>query len=97
MVVPDLCRLRRVITAASQVSLDPLGWAVHNVDSAAVRLPAGESLREVHVRIRDAPIVLLFEFVLGGRGCRIAAHPESFYEAVAVFICRELPEGRALF
>jgi hypothetical protein len=49
----------------------------------------------VFVRVSDAAVVFFFEFVLNGVGSGIAALPESFDEAVALFVIRELLEGGA--
>jgi hypothetical protein len=40
MVVPQLCRFPRLTTVAARLNFGPIGGAVHDVDSAAVCLPA---------------------------------------------------------
>src|ERR1035438_5808688 len=54
-----------------------------DVDAAAVGLPARDAAGEMFIGIRDAPVVLLFEFVLYRAGSRIAAQPELLDEALA--------------
>src|ERR1700680_1825046 len=91
--VPQLCRLHRVATIAGRLTFDLIRRAIHDVDSAAVCFPAGDCLREALVRVREAPIMLFFEFILSGARCWVAAQPELFYETVAYFIFREPNKG----
>src|SRR5208283_5797910 len=53
-VAPKLARHVRVV-------VNLVGWAVDDVDASAVGLPAGNTRREVLVRVGDAPVVFLLE------------------------------------
>src|SRR5260370_37130470 len=60
-----------------------VGRAVGDVDAAAIGFPAGDGGCVVVVRILDASIGFLFEFVFGCAGSGIAAEPELFDEMLA--------------
>ncbi len=85
------------VGAARGMRLDFIGLAVHDVDAAAIGLPAGHAGGEMLVGVGDALVVLFLIFVLFGVGGGIAALPEGFNEVVALFVVRELLEGGALF
>src|SRR5579864_1296506 len=74
-----------------------IGLAVHDVDAAAVGLPAGDACGEVLVGVRDALVVLFFVFVLFGVRRGIATLPEGLDEVVALLVVGELFESSALF
>ena len=88
---------RPLVTAAAGMRINLVGRAVHNVDTAAVGFPTGDSCREVFVGVFDAAVMLFFKFVFFGIGRRIASLPEGFYELVALFVVGKLFEGFALF
>src|SRR5712692_5068905 len=71
--------------------------AIHDVDLAAISLPAGNAGGEMLVGVRDATVVLVFKFVFCSIRGWIAALPESFDELLALFLVRELFESCALF
>ena len=79
------------------MGVDLIGLAVHDVNPAAIRSPAGHSRREMLVGIGDALVVLFFIFVFFGVRSGVAALPERFNKVVAFFVVRELFEGRAFF
>src|SRR5579864_1256247 len=74
-----------------------IGLAVHDVDAAAVGLPAGDACGEVLVGVGDALVVLFFVFVLFGVRRRIAALPEGLNKVVALFVVGELLKRSTLF
>ena len=49
------------------------------------------------VRVSDAAVIFLFEFVLRAAGAGIAALPKSLDELLALVVGAQLPEGRPLF
>ena len=59
------------------MGLNLVRLAEHDVNAAAVGLPSRDARGKMLVGIRDAPIVLFFEFVFLGVGRRIAALPEA--------------------
>ena len=88
---------RTLVGSAGGMRLDLVRRTVDDVNAAAIGFPSGNAGREVFVRIRDAAIVLFFEFVFDGVGRGIAARPERFDELVALFVVRELLECSPLF
>ena len=60
--------------------------AVHDVDAATVRFPAGNAGSEMFVGVRNAFVVIVFVFVVESVRARIAAQPEGFDELFALFI-----------
>ena len=71
--------------------------AVHDVDTAAVGLPAGDTRRVVLVGVSDALVVFLAKFVFVGVRIRIAPPPEFFDKPFALVVSFQLLESFALF
>ena len=63
-----------------------VGLSVHDVDAAAIGLPAGNAGSEMLVRIGDSFVVLLAIFIFVGVGIGIATAPEVFDEAFAFLV-----------
>src|SRR5437763_14696742 len=74
-----------------------VGGPIHDVNAAAVALPAGDAGGEVLVGVGDAAVVLFFVFVFDGVGRGIAAQPELLDEVIAFLVVGKLLEGGALF
>src|ERR1700724_3306650 len=72
-----------------------IGRAVHDVNPAAVGLPARDSRSVMFVGVGDAAGVFFLVLVLFGIRSGVAALPESFDKVVALFVVRELLEGRS--
>src|SRR5262249_16449576 len=87
---------RAVIGAARRVRLDFVGRAPHDVHAAAVSLPAGNSGSVMFVGVSDAPVVLLFEIVVGQIRVTAAAQPELLDELLALFGGFVLQESSSL-
>src|SRR5208282_701202 len=69
---------------------------VHDVNAAAVGLPARNAGSIVFVGIGDAAVVFLFEFVLGAAGVGVAPLPERLDKLLPLVVSAELLEGRPL-
>src|SRR5579871_528205 len=67
-----------------------------DVDDSAICFPARHAGCEVFISVREAPVVLLLEFVLLGVGIRIAAQPELLDELLPLGVVRKPMEGLAL-
>ena len=75
--------------------IDLVGRTPDDVDVAAIGFPAGNAGGEVFIGVRDATVVLFFEFVDGGIGIGIAALEDDFDELFAFFVGAESVEGGA--
>src|SRR3972149_7839136 len=87
---------RPLVVAAGRVRIDLVGWAVHDVDAAAIGFPARYAAGKMLVGVSDAAIV--FFLVVIGEGFRIgvAAQPELLDELLALFIILEASEDLPL-
>ena len=72
VVVPDLER-SCFAAGAGGMRVDGVGFAVDDVDVAAVREPAGADGCEMLIRVRNPAVVLFFKGVLCAAGGGIAA------------------------
>jgi hypothetical protein len=79
------------------VRINLIGGAIHDVDATAVRLPSGNTRREVFVGVSDAAVVLFFVFVFDRVRGGIAPEPELLDELIALFVVGELLKSRSLF
>src|SRR5258708_1045489 len=77
--------------------LNFVSWTVHDINTAAVALPSGNSRWEVLVGVRNAPVVFFLVLVLFGVGRGIAALPECFDKVVALLVVRELFKRSSFF
>ena len=75
-----------LVGAAGGMRFDFVRRPVHDVDAAAVGLPAGDARSVMLVGVRDAPVVLFLELVFFGVGRGIAAQPELLDELLALFV-----------
>ena len=75
-----------LVRAAGRMAVFLVGLSVHDVDAAAIGLPAGNAGSEMLVRIGDSFVVLLAIFIFVGVGIGIATAPEVFDEAFAFLV-----------
>src|SRR5207253_7678299 len=77
---------RTLIGAAGGMVLDFVRRPIGDVDAATVRLPSGDTRRVALVGVRNAAVVLFFEFVFSSVGRGIAAQPELLDELLALLV-----------
>jgi hypothetical protein len=77
--------------------IDFIGWAVDDIQVAAVRFPARPTRRKMLVGVSNPAAELLSELVLRAARVRIATLPELLDEPFALFIRCKLLEGGSLF
>ena len=88
--------LRTIVGAAGGMRLDLVGGAPHDVNAAAIGLPAWNAGSEMLVGISDAAIVLFLVLVFRSVGSGIATQPELLDELVALLVVGKLLESRLL-
>src|ERR1039458_7106871 len=84
---------RTVEAATRGMSVNLVGWTVHDVNAPAVGSPPREARRKMFVGIGNAAVVLFLEFVLRRVRSRVAAQPELFDKLVTLLVVGELFEG----
>ena len=72
--------------------VDGVRRAESNIDVAAIGLPPRLAGRKVVVGVRNTPIVLFAEFVVGRVGIGIAAQPELLDERLALLVVAQVLE-----
>ena len=85
------------VGAAAGVRVVFVRGTVHDVNPPAITLPTGNAGSVVLVGVSDAAVIFLFELVLRTARAGVPPLPESLDELLALFIGRELFEGRPLF
>ena len=74
-----------------------VGRTKHDIDASAIGPPARLAGGKMLVGIGDAAVMFFLVLVLFGVGSGVATQPELLDELVALFVVRELLEGRQLF
>src|SRR5208337_4851450 len=87
--------LRPKVAATAGVRIHLVRRAVHDIDSPAVGSPTLDARGIVLVCVGNAPVVFLFELVLGTSRIRIAPLPETLDELFPFIVCSELLESRS--
>src|SRR5437660_2670613 len=74
-----------------------VGFAPHDIDTAAIGFPSGYAGSEMLVGVGDALVIFLAILVFVGVRIGIAAPPKLLDEALALIVGLELPKGLPLF
>ena len=89
MVEPPPWSIGPVPVAAGRMSIDFIGRSPHDVDLAAVRLPARYARSKMLVGVGDPAVVFFFKGVLRRIRVGIAPLPEGLDELLALLVgCR---------
>jgi len=74
------------------VAYNIVWWAVHDVETAAVGLPAGNPLGKMLIRKSEAAVVLFLKCVSSRAGNRISPIPKRDDETISLFVGPKLLE-----
>lgn len=93
--IPSTLLKGTLVSAASGMRVDLVGWTPDDIDAATVGFPARNAGSEVFVGVGQAAIVLFSEGVGGRFRVGIAVVPENFDELLALLVRGKFAKGAA--